>query len=167
MEKNVYPFAGHAVAIWAPRPRIHAMCAAYRTDNPPELVLSVSQADIDRERGQFGAKKTAEERHSDEYLETPAVYRKLAESLIERDILLFHGSAVAMDVEPARIRDDLVWEALEKAALADKARALSLGLDAQIGEQGILLSGGERVCRFLTKFAILCFSACIFENGGI
>ncbi len=83
--------------IRALHPLIHTMCAKYRTDRPPELVLSVSQSDIDRERGQFEAKKAAEERHSDGYLETLAVYRKLAESLIERDILLFHGSAVAVD----------------------------------------------------------------------
>ncbi len=51
---------------------------------------------------------------------------------------------VAMGFEREQIRDDQVWEALEKAALADKIRALSRGLDTQIGERGIRLSGGER-----------------------
>lgn len=51
---------------------------------------------------------------------------------------------VALGVEPARIQDELVWDALEKAALTDKVWALPQGLDTQIGERGILLSGGER-----------------------
>ncbi len=51
---------------------------------------------------------------------------------------------VAMGFEKEQIRDDQVWEALEKAALADKIRALPRGLDTQIGERGIRLSGGER-----------------------
>ncbi len=101
MEKNVYEFAGHAVEIRSLHPQIHTMCAKYRTDRLPELVLSVSQGDIDRERRQFEEKKAPGDAqgpgYSDEYLETLAVYRKLAESLIERGILLFHGSAVAVD----------------------------------------------------------------------
>lgn len=51
---------------------------------------------------------------------------------------------VAMGVEPERIRDDLVWDALEKAALTDKVWDLPQGLNTQIGERGIRLSGGER-----------------------
>lgn len=102
MEKHVYQFAGHAVEICSLYPQIHAMCGEYRTDNPPELVLSVSQSDIDYERRRLEEKASAEEVQNrggchDDYLETLAVYRKLAESLIEHNILLFHGSAVAVD----------------------------------------------------------------------
>ena len=35
--------------------------------------------------------------YSDEYLETLAVYRKIAAGLLERDTLLFHGSVIAVD----------------------------------------------------------------------
>ena len=35
----------------------------------------------------------------DEYLETLAIYRKIAELLIEKDILLFHGSVISVDQE--------------------------------------------------------------------
>ncbi|MCE7699881.1 MAG: hypothetical protein K8E24_014030, partial [Methanobacterium paludis] len=34
---------------------------------------------------------------SEEYLETLAVYRKISEVLVNQDILLFHGSALAVD----------------------------------------------------------------------
>ncbi len=53
-------------------------------------------------------------------------------------------SNVAMGFERDQIRDDRVWDALEKAALADKVKTLPHGLDTQIGERGIRLSGGER-----------------------
>lgn len=51
---------------------------------------------------------------------------------------------VAFGEEPGEIDDKCVWEALEKAALADKVRSLPSDLDTQIGERGIRLSGGER-----------------------
>lgn len=101
MERHIYQFAGHAVEICSLYPQIHTMCSKYRTDNHPELILSISRSDIDCERRKFEETETAEDvqgRHlSDGYLETLAVYRKLAERLIEYNILLFHGSAVAVD----------------------------------------------------------------------
>ena len=101
MERQIYQFAGHAVEICSLYPQIHTLCSDYRTDSPPELVLSIDQSDIDCERGRSGETETAEDaqgRHpGDGYLETLAVHRKLAESLIEYNILLFHGSAVAVD----------------------------------------------------------------------
>ncbi len=51
---------------------------------------------------------------------------------------------VALGEDSEEIDDRRVWEALEKAALADKVRTLPHGLDTQIGERGIRLSGGER-----------------------
>lgn len=41
-------------------------------------------------------------------------------------------------------RDELVFEALEEANIADLVRSLPKGLDTTIGENGIRLSGGER-----------------------
>ena len=53
-------------------------------------------------------------------------------------------SNVAFGVPPEEIDDGAVWDALEKAALAELVRKLPQGLDALIGENGIRLSGGER-----------------------
>ncbi len=122
MEKNVYRFAGHAVEICSLYPQIQTMCSGYRTTDCPELSLSVSQRDIDDERRRSEEERRRPDdeiegsddkrrrpdkertawdgqgrRSHDAYLETLAVYRKLAESLIEYDTLLFHGSAVAVD----------------------------------------------------------------------
>lgn len=45
---------------------------------------------------------------------------------------------------PAEATDADLWQVLEDAALADTVRALPQGLDSWIGENGALLSGGER-----------------------
>lgn len=58
---------------------------------------------------------------------------------------LFYGS-IADNLRLARAEagDDELWEALELAALADWVRSLPSGLDAQIGELGETMSGGQR-----------------------
>ena len=75
----------------------------YLTEAPPELCLETTEEDIDREREKGAESRAAEglppASFSDAYLETLAIYRKLAEELIERDVLLFHGSVIAVDGE--------------------------------------------------------------------
>lgn len=101
MEKHVYRFADHTVEISSLHPYVHRMCGDYRTEDSPELFLSVSQSDIDGERRRSAEEALAgsarDRSGSDAYLETLAVYRKIAEGLIEDGVLLFHGSAVAVD----------------------------------------------------------------------
>lgn len=109
MERQVYRLAGHAVEIDSLHSQVHEMCRAYRTQDSPELCLSIQQGDIDEERrrsrsirggedaGRAGSEEARLSGGSDAYLETLAVYRKLAEALVERGILLFHGSALAVD----------------------------------------------------------------------
>jgi len=46
---------------------------------------------------------------------------------------------------PAEVAvDDLVWQALEVAQLADFVRGLPQGIDTQVGERGTKISGGQR-----------------------
>ena len=71
--------------------RVHALCRDYQTDGAPELAVTVTEADIARER------ETADGPYPDDYLETLAVYRQIAEAMPARDTLLLHGSAVAAD----------------------------------------------------------------------
>jgi hypothetical protein len=75
---------------------------AYLCDGEtPELSITVTQEDIDFEREKSIREDLVEglppRQHADAYLETIAVQRKLAELLFDRDILLFHGSVVAVD----------------------------------------------------------------------
>ncbi len=100
MERHVYRFAGRTVEISSLYPLVHTMCGEYRTEDSPSLFLSVSQSDIDDERRRSAAGETGGGQGRpghDAYLETLAVYRKLAEALLEDGVLLFHGSAVAVD----------------------------------------------------------------------
>ena len=71
--------------------RVHALCRDYQTDGAPELAVTVTEADIARER------ETADGPYPDDYLETLAVYRQIAEAMPARDTLLLPGSAVAAD----------------------------------------------------------------------
>lgn len=51
---------------------------------------------------------------------------------------------VALGLPAEAIDDDMVWEALQRAHLADFLRDQREGLDTYIGERGMRLSGGQR-----------------------
>ena len=42
------------------------------------------------------------------------------------------------------VSDEVIWQALQNACLADFVKGLEKGLDTEIGERGILLSGGQK-----------------------
>ena len=93
--------AGAVIRVEALYPSTQTYCRDYLTDAEPELSVSISQADIDFEREKSAQEDALEglaPRHfSDAYLETLAVYRKLAKALLQRDALVFHGSVVAWE----------------------------------------------------------------------
>jgi ABC-type multidrug transport system fused ATPase/permease subunit len=67
---------------------------------------------------------------------------------VPQEVALSHGTVrdnVALGLPPAAIDDARVWEALERAHLADFLRTTARGgLDTLIGERGVRLSGGQR-----------------------
>lgn len=66
---------------------------------------------------------------------------------VPQAVALVFGSVrenVALGLPGAAIDDDLVWEALQRAHLADFLRTSREGLDTMIGERGVRLSGGQR-----------------------
>lgn len=70
-------------------------------ESPFDFEVTVTQSDIDFERTKSAAEDRKEGipiRHfTDEYLETLAVYRKIAEQMLSYDTILFHGSVIAVD----------------------------------------------------------------------
>ncbi len=77
------------------------VCREYLTEGTPDFTVEMTPEDIFRER-ELSAKEDALEgipvRDIHEaVLESTAVYRKIANRLIDYDILLFHGSVVAVD----------------------------------------------------------------------
>lgn len=77
------------------------MCRNYICEfNTPDLIIETHKSDIDFEAARFNERNRLVEgqyKHHKENLESLAVYRKIAERMIERDTILFHGSAIAVD----------------------------------------------------------------------
>ena len=67
------------------------MSRLYRYSGEPDLIIEISEEDLRKERDR------ADGQYSDAYLETLAVYRKIAEVMPSWDTLLIHGSAVCAD----------------------------------------------------------------------
>lgn len=97
----VYSLAGRRMAVHTLHPDVHTLCAEYRAEGIADFSLRTTQADIDFEREKSAREDETEGiplRHfSDGYLETLAVYRKIAEKMPDYDTILFHGSCVAVD----------------------------------------------------------------------
>ena len=68
-------------------------------------------------------------------------------SYVPQDVRISNTSFrnnVALGYPTEVATDDLVWQALETAQLADFVRGLPQGLDTQVGERGTKISGGQR-----------------------
>jgi len=78
-------------------------CKDYIVDAEPEFIIRTESSDIVFEQN-CSDKEAAKEGHppvaySEDYLETLAVYRKIAVQLLKKQVLLFHGSVIAVDGE--------------------------------------------------------------------
>lgn len=103
MPVGTYKLADVAVQITSLYDEVQTMCDSYRTTEEPQLFISTTEADIlaegqksDAERKQEGL---PEYHFPAPYLETLAVYRQLATQLLSHNILLIHGSVIAVDGE--------------------------------------------------------------------
>lgn len=96
-----YKIADKVVEVNSIYDEVHEYCSDYQTDEPADYSVTTTQADIDFERQKSAHEDEIEGipiRHfSDSYLEELAVYRKIAEKMLDFDTVLFHGSVVAVD----------------------------------------------------------------------
>lgn len=99
--KSTYRLAGHAIKIESLYSQVHTLCAAYRVEDDAEYCITTAPADIAYERKRSARADELEgvavREYANPYLETLAVYRKLAQLLVQDDILLMHGAVVAVD----------------------------------------------------------------------
>lgn len=76
-------------------------CRDFLCDGEAEVRVEVTQADIDREQEKSARADALEGRGKriayEPYLETLALYRKITDAFVEKDIMLFHGSAIEVD----------------------------------------------------------------------
>ena len=87
-----YRLADTVIALETVRPGAQELLKGYRTDEEAEYVITTSPEDIEEER-----ERSEEKSFGDRYYELLAVHRKLSRALLAKDVLLFHGSALAMD----------------------------------------------------------------------
>lgn len=98
---NTYKIGGKIIGIDSLYGDVHTLCREYTCSQSPDFWLKTTQEDINFERTKSRTEDEIEgnpiREFSDSYLETLAVYRKIADRLIEYGIVLFHGSVVAVD----------------------------------------------------------------------
>lgn len=82
--------AGHAIGLDCRYDYLPRQCRDYRTDRPPQWTVRATEADLLRENPEGKP-------YAAGYLESLALYRQICERLIEWDVVLFHGSALALD----------------------------------------------------------------------
>ena len=99
--QSTYRLAGHTIKIESLYSQVHTLCAAYRVEDDAEYCITTTPADIAYERKRSvradELEGAAVREYAPPYLETLAVYRKLAQLLVQDDILLMHGAVVAVD----------------------------------------------------------------------
>lgn len=103
MTEFTISLAETAIGVSAIFPSTRDFCRDYLTEEAPELTISIVPEDIVFEREKSAQEDALEgiptRSFPDYYLETLAVYRKIAVEMLQKDTLLFHGSVVAVDGE--------------------------------------------------------------------
>lgn len=93
--------AGRRIAISAMYPQLREFCSKYLAEGEADFSVISTQADIDFEREKSAREDVVEGRPVQQYpapyLESLAVYRKIAEKMLDYDTILFHGSAISVD----------------------------------------------------------------------
>lgn len=89
---GIYRIADRSIGICSMYRDVHTLCKDYIYSGIPDFTIETTQSDIEfeRERAQEGA-------FTDAYLETLAIYRRIADQMTDYDTILFHGSCVAVD----------------------------------------------------------------------
>lgn len=141
MPVGTYKLADVAVQITSLYDEVQTMCDSYRTDEEPQLFITTTEADI-----RFEAQKSDEERreeglpeyqYSAPYLETLAVYRQLATQILSHNVLLVHGSVIAVD-----------GEAYLFTALSGTGKSTHVRLWRQLfGERGVMVNDDKPLIR--------------------
>ena len=97
MNTGFYRLADHTVEIRSLYADVHRLCKDYAiAPQTAEIVIETAQADISFER-ETARRIYSDDRFTPGHLEELAVYRALVRALLGHDVLLFHGSAVAVD----------------------------------------------------------------------
>ena len=101
MDAFVMEIAGTAFSVEPLFESTRAYCAAYLTDRKAEYSVSVNREELAEEQRLLNIEADEEglkrRKFSDMFLERSVIQRKVAQCLLERNVLLMHGSTVAVD----------------------------------------------------------------------
>ena len=137
--------AGHTARITSLFESTPQYFKPYLTDDAPEFSVTVTRADIDFEQADL-----LEEAHrdgfkprvfTDPFLERAAIQRAFAEYLFDHGILLFHGSAIAVDehmhtsVEGVFAAGDATGEPYQLARAVGQGNVAALAAAAYLKEK--------------------------------
>lgn len=93
--------AGHTASVTSRFESTPQYFRPYLTEKPPEFSIRVTRADMAFEQAQLLDEARREgfrvRVFTDPFLERAAIQRRFAEFLFDFDVLLFHGSAIAVD----------------------------------------------------------------------
>lgn len=103
MTEFTIALAGRRISVSALFEGTRQFCQEYLAEGEADFSVTVTPADIAFERQKSEREDLVEgipvRQFPDWYLETLAVYRKIAEKMLDYDTLLFHGSAISVDGE--------------------------------------------------------------------
>lgn len=103
MTEFTISIAGLRIQILAQYPYAKEYCQNYLTDGEPDFTVTISPEDIEYERMKSAREDEVEgippRTFEPSYLETLAIYRKIAEKMLDYGAFLFHGSAISVDGE--------------------------------------------------------------------
>jgi hypothetical protein len=95
--------AGKRIGIVSRYEEIREMCAEYLTDEAPDFIVESNREVMEREWQKYLREAKVENQtiylYPRPYLETLAIYRMIAERMMDFDTILFHGSVVSVDGE--------------------------------------------------------------------
>ncbi len=167
-----YKFGDIIISLNSIHNDVHEYCAGYESDGEPLLSFTISQADIDFEREKSAKDDISEGREvryfTDGYLEELAFYRKIAEKMPDFDIILFHGSVIAVDGEgflftansgTGKSTHTKLWREKfgERAVMVNDDKPLLRMTDEQVIAYGTPYNGKHRIgCNMSVPLKGLC-----------
>ena len=101
MITGLYRIAGRNIEIQSLYQEVQDYCKGYETTGTPDFSVVISEDDIIFEREKSNREHAFEHlpipNFPEETLEITAVYRKIADKIIEYDTFVFHGSVIAVE----------------------------------------------------------------------
>ena len=174
---GIYKIADKIIGIVSIHSEVHELCQDYKWKGVPDFSVETKQESIEFEREKSRNEDIKEgipiRNFSDDYLETLAVYRKIAEKMIDFDTILFHGSVIAVDGTgylftaksgTGKSTHTRLWRELfgERAVMVNDDKPL-----IKISENGIMVHGTpwDGKHRLSTNTSVPLKAVCVLERS--